>query len=218
MDNGMRTKWEMKSFPWQSVMEPREKLETSISSTLQTHEEPFKQVSPNFFMIYFILWLQRQIHMKHRCKYMSHPRFSSTILIAFSRFLSFSLSSARCFRKISSEHTWRLYQWVIVRMITWSYRLNSLDNIYLADSVLSRCSSANALSSRRARNFINVFLYFLHEAIFARRQTIVDTIVCQFTSVTRSTRYPVIHWTFCRIYRRSLFRISQTQIALDQFC
>lgn len=61
-------------------------------------------------------------------------------------------------------------------MITWSYRLNSLDNIYLADYTIrfiSTLSSANALSSRRARarNFITFFpsyIYLLHEAKYLR--------------------------------------------------
>lgn len=187
-------------------------------------EKPFKQVSPNFSVIYFSLWLQRQIHMKHRCKYMvsstrwSHLPFFS-IALSLTSFLPL-FPSARCFRKTWNEHTWHLLQRVIVWMITRSYRLNSLDNIYLADyhslhldAPPRTCSRLNVL-----RNFINVFLYLLHEAIFARRQTPVDTIVCRFTSVTWSTQYPVIHWTFCRLYRRSLFRISQTQSASDQFC
>lgn len=78
--------------------------------------------------------------------------------IALSYASSSPLFSLDASARLQVNITWHLYQQVIVWMITWSYRLNSLDNIYLADStpfVSSRCFTANALSR------LNVFVISL---------------------------------------------------------
>lgn len=149
---------------------------------MKSHSNKFLQTFPWFISFYDCKDKYTWSIVVSTC----HTRalFPSLILsyYSFSRFLSSSLFS-RCFRKTSSEHTWHLYQQV-VWMITWSYRLNSLDNIYLADSIIrfiSMLHRERALSSKRARNFINVFLYLLHEVIFVGKQTIVDTILLIYT-------------------------------------
>lgn len=110
-----------------------------------TTATPFKQISPNFSVIYFTLRLQWYIHLKkRRCKY--HTSFSPSCSCALSFYFrpprpSLSLSDASVFHlaaiflscflfifvyflrvasltyKSSSEHTWHLRQQVIVWMI-----------------------------------------------------------------------------------------------------
>lgn len=162
-------------------------------------EKPFKQVSPNFSVIYFSLWLQRQIHMKHRCKYMVSSALSSDLLlfpIAFSRALSFFLSSLDVsirlqmnipgiyINKLSSGRLRGL-----IDLIRWIIFILPIYHPLYPDASSRTHSRLNVLY-----NFINVFLYLLHETIFARGQTIVDTIVCRFISnymVYPVSRYPL---------------------------
>jgi len=98
--------------------------EIPISPTLQTRSSKFLQT-----LIYFILWLQRQIHMKHRCKYMSHLRSLpiSFFSIVLSLFLAF-LSDASVGLQVNISG---IYINKFSSGLSWSYRLNSLDNTYL---------------------------------------------------------------------------------------
>lgn len=89
-------------------------------------------------------------------------------------------------------------------------RLNSLDNIYSAYLVrFVRCSFANTLFSRHLLVILSASTCIAYTNIC--RKALLNDCWCDCLLIYKryviNPRYPVIHWTFCRMYRRSLFRI-----------